>query len=243
MNLAETQRLFWELLQGYDRPLHGFVGSAELPASERVGIYTRMFIDRQVDALRETFPKTVAAVGDPAFYELASQYLRAHPSTHPDLGQVGHSFAAFLQRADLADLARLEWARAEVFEAAPAQSLTAADFAALARDPVEFAHRRVHAIPAVRLLDLDYDIDPLWDGGAKAAMPQRSHVVVWRAGFEVFHAAVDGSEAAALRLAIEGAPLGDICGALADPARAVEVLQSWLDEGFISSTAAKPEPG
>src|SRR5882762_2325215 len=56
MNLAETQRLLWDLLHGRERPLDAFFGSPDLPAAERVAIYTRMFVDRQVDALRETFP-------------------------------------------------------------------------------------------------------------------------------------------------------------------------------------------
>src|SRR5438552_2908580 len=64
MNLAETQRLLWDLLHGRERPLDAFVSSPDLPAAERVAIYTRMFVDRQVDALRETFPKVPAALGD-----------------------------------------------------------------------------------------------------------------------------------------------------------------------------------
>jgi len=58
--------------------------------------------------------------------------------------------------------------------------------------------------------------------------------VVWRAGFEVFHVEVDSDEARAVQLAIEGAALGDVCGALGDPARAVETLQGWLGEGFLA---------
>ena len=170
MNLAETQELFWELLQGRERPLGVFVGSADLPAEERVAIYARMFLHRQVDALREMFPKVVAALGDEAFFEVAARYVRQNPSEHPDLGQLGRKLAAFLDRPDLRDLARLEWARGEVFEAPPAESLTRDEFASLAEDPVEFMHYLVRLIPALRLLELEHDIGPLWDEtAAKAA--------------------------------------------------------------------------
>src|SRR5205814_3242942 len=133
MKLAETQRLFWELLQGTEGPLDAFVGSSALPAEERVAIYARMFLHRQVDALREMFPKVVAALGDEGFFEVAARYVHDHPSEHPDLGQLGRTFAAFLERPDLRDLARLEWARGEVFEAAEAAPLSPEEFARLAR--------------------------------------------------------------------------------------------------------------
>src|SRR5256714_10703176 len=107
MNLAETQELFWDLLQGRGRPLDAFVGSADLPAEERVAIYARMFLHRQVDALREMFPKVVAALGDEAFFEAAARDLREHPSEHPDLGQLGRKLAALLDRPDVPRLARL----------------------------------------------------------------------------------------------------------------------------------------
>jgi hypothetical protein len=235
MNLAETQELFWELLQGRERPLEAFVGSPELPADERVAIHARMFLHRQVDALREMFPKVVAALGDEAFFEVAARYVRAHPSEHPDLGQLGRKLAAFLDRPDLRDLARLEWARGEVFEAPAAESLTPAEFTSLAADPVAFMHYQVRLIPALRLLELDHDIAPLWEETTASAGQLPTQWVVWRSGFDVFHVAVAPEEARAVRLALSGAPLADVCAALDDPQRATEALQSWIAEGWIAA--------
>lgn len=212
MNLAETQRLFWELLQGESRPLEAFTGTAELPAAERVAIYTRMVLHRQVDALRETFPEVAKELGDEAFFATAASYVRANPSDHPDLGQLGRRFAEFLQDESLRAIAAREWARAEVFEAAPAEPLTAEDFSRLAQDPESFMHARAKVIPALRLA---------------------GQTVVWRSGFEVFHVDVSDEEARALRLAVEGAPLGEICGAFAEPQAAFTALQSWIAEGWL----------
>jgi hypothetical protein len=235
MNLASVQRIFWELLRGEERPLDAFVGTAELPARERVGIYARMFVDRQVDALRETFPKVVGALGDEPFHAIAAKYVHEHPSEHPDLGQIGRHFAGFLQRADLADLARLEWARGEVFEAPAGESLSPDDFAALAQDPAAFMRRQVRLIPAVKLLHLGHDVNGLWEGSALSAEARAMHVVVWRSGFEVFHVEVDASEARSVELALNGAALGDVCGALEEPERAAEMLQGWLGEGWLAA--------
>ena len=234
MSLAEIQKVFWELLQGAEGPLDAFVGSADLPAAERVGIYAEMFLHRQVDALRETFPKVVVALGDEAFFATAEKYLRAHPSEHPDLGQLGRRFADFLERGDLRDLARLEWARAAVFEAPPATSMSLEGFAALAQDPVAFMHHRVRFIPALRLLALENDIAPLWDETAPAGTQGPAHWVVWRSGFDVFHVRLEEDEARAAQLALGGAQVGEICGALEDPMRATAALQSWLGEGWLS---------
>jgi hypothetical protein len=236
VKLAETQQLFWDLLQGVDRPHDAFVGTAELPAGERLAIYARMVLHRQVDALRGTFPKVVAALGDEAFFETAAAYVRAHPSEHPDLGQLGRKFATFLGRGDLRDLAVLEWARSEVFEAACADPLGAEPFAALAHDASAFMQRPLLLIPALRLLHLQHDVDELWDGSAKTGTPRANHVVVWRKGFEVFHARVDEDESRALRLALEGAATGAVCGAFAEPQRAFQALQSWLAEGFVATS-------
>ena len=221
MNLAETQRLLWDLLHGRERPLDAFVSSPDLPAAERVAIYTRMFLDRQVDALRETFPKVLAALGDEEFHRVAVRYVDAHPSEHPDIGQLGRKFADFLERRDLSDLARLEWARGEVFEAPPSESLSPERFAALAQDAAAFASYPLRLIPALRLLELDHQIQP------PASKPHAT-------GFDVFHVDVDASEARAVRLAQQGALLGDVCGALDDPGRAAETLQGWLGEGWIA---------
>src|SRR5205823_1809487 len=144
MKLAETQRLFWELLQGTEGPLDAFVGSSALPAEERVAIYARMFLHRQVDALREMFPKVVAALGDEGFFEVAARYVHDHPSEHPDLGQLGRTFAAF-------------------------------------------------------------------------------------------HEQVDADEARAVQVAADGAAVGEICGVFGDAARAADVLQGWLAEGWIGA--------
>jgi len=235
MNLAQSQQLFWDLLQGEERALEAFVGSSGLGAAERVAIYTNMVLHRQVDALRDTFPKVAAALGDSAFFEMASAYVRAHPSEHPDLGQLGRHLASFLNRPDLRDLARLEWTRSEVFEAAFADSLSADQFEALARDPARFMAHPIKLIPALRLLELDHDIEPLWEGTATSSGSRAAWLVIWRAGFEVFHVAVEADEARAVSRAIECAPLGEVCAAFARPQRAVEALRSWLAEGWVAS--------
>jgi hypothetical protein len=202
MNLAELQERFWELAtRAPDARAAAdcFVSSPDLSAEERLDIYANMFIWRQIDALREDFPKLAQLLGDEGFYATAEKYLRAHPSTHPSLGQLGRHFASFLAespgpRPDLADLAALEWARCEVFEEAHVP--TASPGLVRGPDPAQIVLRTV---PALRLLSLRHDVVPLWkdleDGNVTPLpRPQPASVAVWRKEFVVFHAGLAADE-------------------------------------------------
>jgi hypothetical protein len=247
MKLAELQDRFWELATrspGAHPAAESFVSTPDLSADDRLDIYANMFVWRQIDALREDFPKLAQLLGDEGFYATAEKYLSAHPSTHPSLAQLGRRFASFLaespgSRPDLADLAALEWARCEVFEEAHVRPATAD----LIRGP-EPAQMALRTVPALRLLTLRHDVLPLWkdleDG--KAAPPPRAQpttVAVWRKDFVVFHVGIAPEEALGLRRAISGGTLGEICEAFADGEDAVQeacsALASWFAEGWISA--------
>lgn len=135
MNLARTQELFFRALYGDE------VDRSFIAGEDRLDVYARMFIYRQVEALRADFPETAARLGDEGFFALVERYVRAHPSEHPDLGRLGRHFAAFCPE-EVRELAALEWARAEVFLEAEATAV----------GPEEFARNlRVRIIPALRL--------------------------------------------------------------------------------------------
>ena len=94
MKLAEMQRLFHQLAsrapgsEAID-PALLFTGTAELDSSARIGIYADMFIWRQIDALRDDFPKLARVLGAGPFYAMAEDYLREHPSRHASLSELG----------------------------------------------------------------------------------------------------------------------------------------------------------
>lgn len=255
MTLAETQAAFHALAtRGAAPPLPAddfLVGSPELPAAERVGIYADMYQWRLTDALREDYPKLAAVLGDERFLALAEAYAREHPSDHPDLGQFGRHVPAFLrrfpgcERADLHDLAALEWARSEVFFDAPVPPLGRAALAAL--DPAAVSAARLEVIRALRVLRLEHDVLATWrrlehgeTAGPVLAAP--TAVVVWRTGFDVFHSVIEPDEASALELAGAGERLAAICEAFEgreDPATAAfAALASWFDEGWISAVVS-----
>jgi hypothetical protein len=255
MTLAETQAAFHALATRAANPPSAaedfFVGSSELGAAERIGIYADMYLWRLTDALREDYPKVAALLGDERFLALAEAYAREHPSDRPDLGQFGRYLPAFLrrfpapERADLADLAALEWARSDVFFEAAATPAGRDALAGL--EPHAFLDARLELVPALRLLVLDHDVAAVWrrleDGEpAGTPAPDAIAVVVWRCGFDVFHSRVELDEARAVEAALAGEPLPRVCAAFErreDPAAAAfAALASWLDEGWIAAIAS-----
>jgi hypothetical protein len=253
VRLAETQELFAALVTGERTVDPAFrdaclVGDDELAAAQRARIYSDMYLFRLVDAVREDYPQLAHFLGADRFFALAAEYVRAHPSRNPSLAHLGRELPAFLSgrendRADLAVLATIEWARAEAFIAADAESLDASALQVLAEN-APAARLVLH--PSLRLLALDYDGAALWSALEKHREPDPpirtpTQLLVWRKGFEVFHAPVSLEELAALEAVRRGATLGEACeafAALPQPAHAaLEAVTSWCGEGLISGIA------
>lgn len=135
--------------------------SATLSAVERVGVYHDMYLPRMLEALESDYPALAHRLGEGGWRRLARAYLSAHPSRSYSLNELGRQMPAFVRRARVpqpafsADLARLEWAVAEVFDAPEAKPLGEADFRA--RSPSEWARARLVPVPALRLLALGWN--------------------------------------------------------------------------------------
>src|SRR5215510_4644800 len=116
-------------------------GRGQLGPEERINIYAQMYCARLVEVLREDFPQVATVLGCERFEKVVRAYLACHPSTHPSLRYLGRHFAAFLETWPelplfpfVSDLARLEWARLEVFDAPDAESLRVEHLQAFSAD-------------------------------------------------------------------------------------------------------------
>jgi hypothetical protein len=135
-----------------------------LSSLERLEIYNRQYWFRLYSSFEEDFPGLQAVMGRKPFEKLMHAYLEACPSTSYTLRNLGARLSQWLEknpaytkpRTRLAlDMARLEWAHIEAYDAAelpiPApEALAAID-----------AESHLQIQPHVQLLELAYPVDDL----------------------------------------------------------------------------------
>jgi hypothetical protein len=227
----------------------------ELAPAQRLDVYADMYRTRLVDVLREDFPRVAALLGDTEFRAQAHRYLTRHPSTHPSVRYVGGRFADFIAGDArlppfLGDLARLEWARVAVFDAADAEPLRLSDLEALAVS--DWPTLRLRSIAACLVIDCAWPAHEIWAGaedaassGASAIRPEPTTIRVWREGGSVSHAAMGALERRVFPLLERGEPFALLCAAAEDglepeaAARAVGgLLMRWLEDGLLTRLPA-----
>jgi hypothetical protein len=263
LNLRELQSCFFQAIahvpgvytgEGCDPALlHVVQGRGPLGAQERIDIYANMYYLRLCNTLQEDFPSVATTLGNEQFSALVRAYLPLHPSTHPSLRYLGRQFPAFLAtRAEVAvtpflpDLARLEWARQEVFDAPDAEPLRLPDLQSIAPD--EWPDLRLHLIPACEIIACAWNIHEIWkaaeekDPTGDIACPQEVTLRVWRDGFTVYHAAMNAPERSALEAVRAGQSFAAVCDTLAHRLPAEEaaatvgsLLLRWIEDGLLAA--------
>jgi hypothetical protein len=236
--LHELQRLFLDaLVEAPETPCApaGLAGVLRPPA--RFSIYADMYFWRLREVLAEDYPKLAAALGDEPFTALVRDYVRARPSRHPSVRHAGEGLAEHLAThpgpAWAADLARLEWARIDVFDAPDAPSVGRGDLAGI--PPDAWPDLRFEPIPALAVVESAWAIHRLWDDPTTPPDRAPSVLRVWRQDEVVWHTAMAPAEARALGLVRAGAAFGVVCEALDDPADAAAQLARWLDDGLLAA--------
>jgi hypothetical protein len=158
-SLRELQRSFAAALRDPS------VACAVLPPAN-LAIYRNNAAAGFLGALQSTYPVVRRRVGDDYFRQLGALYRARFPSASGDLHWVGRDFARFLDEhlegeyLWLADLARLEWSRAECSVATELPRITAG---ALARyDAQQFEHLVFGLQPALKLLSSSYPVFTVW---------------------------------------------------------------------------------
>ena len=225
------------------------VGDGRAGADERLQVYATMYRLRVAEALDSQFPRVARALGPDEFGEAAVAFVAAVPSRHPSLRWIGRGFPDWLavHRPDLAPLARLEWARADVFDLADQPVLAVEDLRGLA--PEAFADLPLRLIDAHRLLDAGPATLASWDQLREDGRPDRvtpheagGGTLVWRQDVSVYHRGLGADERAALESLVGGTTFGLVCERLAlgltdeeAGARAFGWLSTWTIDGLLAA--------
>ncbi|HEY6560071.1 MAG TPA: DNA-binding domain-containing protein [Polyangiaceae bacterium] len=146
-----------------------FTGSDRLSPVEQLEIYREQFWLRHTSSLVEDFPGLGGVIGQSAWQRLVEEYLERHPPTSRSLRDLGARLPEFVKRCPwlehhglCVDMARLEWAYIEVFDAADAGVLSPEKLAGIPETAWQTA--RVVLNPALRLLRLSYPVADLRRG-------------------------------------------------------------------------------
>jgi hypothetical protein len=267
-DLRGMQELFWRLITAPEGVARGAAelhrrGALEsedlsflvppndrLDATEQLDVYANMYFHRLHDCLAEDFPVLRTRLGGARFHNLVTDYLLAHPPSHFSLRELGRALPEFLASHPLegefpaaADLARLEWARVDVFDEVDAVPVSREEvLERAASEPEGFA---LALIPAARLLHLDGRVLPLWkrvdagEGPGEELTPgggpdEGCAVRVWRKGFAIFHRSMQADEERCVAaLASGGATLAELAELLAE-AQPPDATETELARRFAS---------
>ncbi len=200
-----------------------------LTSLERLEIYSRSYWFRVLDSLAEDFPGVRAILGSKTFHALSKEYLAQHPSTSFTLRDLGSHFVSWLERNQLRlaphaeltlEMARLEWAHMEAFDAAQRPVITPE---AWARGD-EQTHLALQ--PYLRLVSANHAVDDLLleirkieDSDRRLALwrrkrlplvePESCCIVVHRIDYSVCYRRVEREAFQLLATLQSGAPLGE----------------------------------
>jgi hypothetical protein len=234
--------------------------NSRLTAFERLEIYNRQYWYRVLGALAEDFPALRAVIGGRRFEALSIAYLAEHPSRSFTLRNLGSKLPAWLaahpehtgRRHRLAvDMAKIEWAFVEAFDAAELAPLTQRQIAALQADS------RLALQPFLQLIALQYPADDLVlelhagekrqtseagvahedDSGAQTAVPKLRPRPTWlavhRVDLSVYYRRIGREEFQTLDALRSGSPLGEalaagFAGSRIPEHKRAECVQEWF---------------
>jgi hypothetical protein len=239
-SLRELQRSFAAALRDPT------VACAVLPPAN-LAIYRNNASAGFQSALQSTYPVVRRRVGDEYFRQLAALYRARFPSVSGDLHWVGRDFARFLDEHHqgseylwLADLARLEWSRAECSVAIELPRLGAGVLARYAAP--QFEHLVFGLQPSLKLHSSPYPVFTVWLTNQTDNAPPVDQSVGPEQGMVL--ARSDHTEVRALDPALfsfiaalrDGLPLGAaLTRSSLEVSALTQTLQFIFDQGLVSS--------
>ncbi|HGY90742.1 MAG TPA: DUF2063 domain-containing protein [Planctomycetes bacterium] len=194
--------------------------SKNMSSEERLQVYANMYYWRLIDILFEEHKTTHHILGADLFCDLARDYLHRHPSRSKNLALLGSSFPAYLaeeawdvpHRDFVVEVARLERATEEVFDALRSPSIDKEELAAI--PPESWADAKLEFIPATRLLSFKYPVNAyvqaVKDGEEpEVPEPAPSWVLLYRHDWRVWRSDLTRPQAILLESLRRGDSLGE----------------------------------
>ena len=257
-DLARQQSEFQRaILTGDDAILAEIPDSPKEKRETLFGVYRYAYASRLVEAMRNDHKLLHIYLGDEMFDAMGHAYVAAYPSQHPNLRWFSGHLPDFLKSAEaygkypvLSDLAALEKALNDAFDAVEAPVVGIADMAAFA--PEAWAALTFKPHPSAQRLDLSTNAAAIWlalkaDEGPPEplSLAEPDRLLVWRQDVTpVFHQ-LGAEEAMMWDEAARGIAFGVLCSMLAtydDPdgaaARGAAYLHGWVTAELLTGVSA-----
>jgi len=264
-SLRELQQSFFKLLLQQPSDVASCIESdSGLSAAERLSIYSNGYQLRFKEALSTDFEHLHSYLGDQQFDALMSAYIATNPSDSTTLRHFSRHMPQFLSATDpyqsmpvLAEIARIEQAFADSFDAEDNAYARVEDLAAIA--PEYWPGMTFSCQASLQRLSFQYNAFGIWaaldrmdkaqeTGDQEVAVPaasrqeQPEHWIIWRNDDLVSHyRSLSLPEYEVLIMAEQGRSFEDICEALLahfseqeTPLKAVTFIQNWLNEGLLA---------
>ncbi|MGD9921000.1 MAG: putative DNA-binding domain-containing protein [Pseudorhodoplanes sp.] len=254
-SLAMLQDRFQRgLLEGDDGTLSDIADGARETRDALFGVYRNAYEARLVEVVEHDFEKLLQYMGGEAFDVMARAYVSATPSYHSSARWYSQALPDFLKTAapwreapELADLAAVERALNDAFDAADAAVLTLDALAAI--PPSEWSALRFRPQPGAERIDLQTNAAAIWIALNEQRTPPAAeqtaaavHLLVWRQDLIPKFREISDEEAMMWHEAAAGIPFGVLCEMLSfrsdpdnAPLRAATLLHGWIASGLISA--------
>lgn len=220
------------------------------------GVYRYAYGSRLVEAMRNDHKLLHSYLGDEMFDAMGYAYIAAHPSQHPNLRWFSQSLPDFLRLTGpycdhpvLSDLAALEKALNEAFDAEDAPVLALADMTAFA--PEIWSNLTFLVQPSAFRLDILTNASAIWRALKSDKVPpdvvmqeKPCRLLIWRQDVTPMFRKLGAEEAMMWDEAARGVPFGVLCSMLAtydDPdnaaARGAGYLHGWITAGLLTGVS------
>jgi hypothetical protein len=225
--------------------------SKTLDSYQRIGIYRDMYLARLREALASDYPGLLHYLGDEAFTALVTAYVHAHPSRSYTLNRLGdhlpeyiRSVSGLARREFLYDLARLELAMSQLFDAPESPVLKSKTIASV--PPENWETARLKPIQAFRLLAFRYPVNAYLKSVRDhtphpSTRRQNNWVVIFRKNYTLRRLDLTRPAYELLGSLASGVPLGRAVSLAARHRRSVGEVQlfswfrSWVANGLFQA--------
>lgn len=217
-------------------------------------VYHHAYRAQLVAALRDTYEKTWAWLGDARFDAAALDYVAGAPPSSWTLNVYGADFPAFLARRlpddpEVAELAWIDGALRRAFDGEDAEPISSEALATLDWENARFAFA-----PTLALHPVVSNAAAIWGAIAEEAspppferLPRPAALRVWRLGLSPRYRTIESHEAAAIEAMDAGETFGQVCATIGENLEEEEatavigaMLSSWMADGLIVRAGTAP---